>query len=191
MYVKMKLSGLVTTVLICNRADSLISTRIPEAQVTMEGFVGEKHSGITMSSDSRTKQYPRGTLIRNSRQVSIVSLEEMAEVARDLGIPEIQPEWLGANLLLQGFPNLTFIPPATRLYFPGEAVLIVQGENNPCVTAGEAVQQNLPDYPDLAQRFVKAAYHKRGIVAWVERPGLIRAGDEVQAEIPEQVIYPL
>jgi hypothetical protein len=47
-------------------------------------------------------------------------------------------------------------------------------------------------YPVVAGRtsgFPKAGMHKRGLVAWVERPGLIHEGDPVRVEIPEQVIY--
>ena len=37
--------------------------------------------------------------------------------------------------------------------------------------------------------FVKAAMHKRGVVAWVEAEGLIRTGDQITVWIPPQRIY--
>ncbi|MGI9147333.1 MAG: hypothetical protein ACR2IK_12385, partial [Chloroflexota bacterium] len=47
----------------------LVSTPVPEAVVTLEGFVGDRHAGFTRRADNRTPFYPRGTLMGNSRQV--------------------------------------------------------------------------------------------------------------------------
>jgi MOSC domain-containing protein YiiM len=168
---------------------SLVTTRQPEARVTFEGVAGDRHAGLTRPSDNRTPHYPRGTEIRNSRQVSIVSSEELAEIAALLGIPCVLPEWLGANLLIAGIPHLTQIPPSTRLFFAGGVVLVVDSENQPCISPGNVMQALHPHIANLAARFVKAAQGKRGIVAWVERPGAIREGDEVRAEVPRQVLY--
>jgi hypothetical protein len=48
-------------------------------------------------------------------------------------IPEVLPEWVGANLALQGIANLTMLPPSTRIFFPGDAVLVVDAEYMPCI----------------------------------------------------------
>ena len=47
-------------------------------------------------------QYAQGTEIRNTRQISIVSVEELAFIADSMGIDTLQPEWVGANLLVSG-----------------------------------------------------------------------------------------
>jgi hypothetical protein len=169
--------------------ESLASELIEVAEVTFAGFAGDRHAGMTMLSNSRTSFYKRGTEIWNHRQVSIVSMEELAEVAPRMGIPEIRPEWLGANLAIGGIPHLTRLPPGTRLFFPDRAVLIVQAENAPCLSAGAEIQSHYPDLPDLAAQFPKQGLHKRGIVACVERPGTIRAGEAVKVMIPEQTLY--
>lgn len=187
----MQLLGRVENVLIGRDSVSLLTTPIPEARVTLEGFEGDKHAGMTRLSDSRTPFYPRGIPIRNSRQVSIVSDEELAEVAGALGVPDVLPEWLGANLTFAGVPRLSCLPPATRLFFPDEAVLVVTEENHPCIHPGKLIQEQYPDQPGLAVRFPKVALHKRGIVAWVERPGVIRAGDAVKLDLPVQTLYSL
>lgn len=165
--------------------DSLVTTRQPEVRVTFAGFEGDRHAGITMRSDGRTPFYPRGTEIRNLRQVSLVSIEELAEIAALMGLPGIEPEWLGANLALTGLERLTYLPPFSRLFFAGEAVLVVVGENLPCLKAGAAIQSAYPDRPDLAEQFTRAALHRRGVTAWVERPGLIQAEDSVSIRTPE------
>ncbi len=163
---------------------SLVTTRTEEAQVTFEGFAGDRHAGLTRLSDGRTPYYARGTEIRNSRQVSIVSAEELAEVAAAMGLDSVQPEWLGANLLLAGIPNLTRLAPGVRMVFAGGVVLAVEGENLPCESPGKVIQAVHPATPGLVPLFVRAARGRRGIVAWVEKPGRIRSGDEVRLLVP-------
>jgi MOSC domain-containing protein YiiM len=183
------ITGTVEAVLIAPDRDSLLAVRQPEVRVTFEGFEGDRHAGLTQPSGSRTSYYPRGVEIRNSRQVSILSEEELAEVAGALGIPQLKPEWLGANLLLSGIPSLTLLPPGTRLQFPQDAALVVTGENSPCTDTGQAIQDQNPTVRGLTTRFPQVAVHKRGIVAWVERPGKITHGDSVRVEVPDQIVY--
>lgn len=186
---KQEFSGRVVQVLIGKDPVSLVTSAQPEVAVTFAGFEGDKHAGLTRPADGRTPHYPRGTEIRNDRQVSIVCRAELAKVARQLGLPEIQPEWLGANLLFSGIPHLTLLPPGSRLFFEGGATLVVQAENLPCVGPGRILQEQFPAEPDLANRFPKAAQHRRGIVAWVEKPGQIRAGDQVVARLQNQPVF--
>ena len=184
------ITGYVEAVLIAPDRSSLLAVRQPDVRVTFEGFEGDRHAGLTRPSGSRTSYYPRGMEIRNSRQVSILSDAELAEVAAALGIPQLKPEWLGANLLLSGIPSLTLLPPGTRLFFPQEAALVVTEGNSPCTDTGQAIQDQNPAVPGLTTRFPQVAVHKRGIVAWVERPGQIAPGDSVSVELPDPVAYP-
>ncbi len=171
--------------------DGIGATPIPEAQVTFAGFAGDRHAGLTMRSNTRQPFYQRGTEIWNSRQITIVSIEELAEIAPRMSLPEIRPEWLGANLAIRGIPDLSHLPPGTRLFFPAEATLIVTLENGPCLVAGSEIQQHHPEIADLAAQFPKQGLHLRGVAAVVERPGLIRPGDAVRALIPDQSVYKL
>jgi len=144
--IQYKLNGRVEAVLVCESAESLESTRKVWIETSFAGVAGDKHGGVTASSGGRTPFYPRGTEIRNYRQASIISVEEMAEVARILSIPGVLPEWLGANLLVSGIPRLTQLPPFTRLFFEGGAVLLVERDNEPCPGPGRilAREHNLP-----------------------------------------------
>jgi len=155
----------------------------------MEGFEGDNHAGMTMLANSRQPYYKRGTIIRNFRQVSILSVEELAQVARRMELSQVLAEWLGANLLLRNVPNLTQLPPSTRLFFPQDAVLVVEGENFPCNGPARLIQNQFPTMPNLVAAFLKYAMHKRGLVAWVERPGYIGTGDTVRVEVAPQVSY--
>ncbi|HLX58191.1 MAG TPA: MOSC domain-containing protein [Ktedonobacteraceae bacterium] len=184
-----ELTCTVTHLLIGRSRDTLETSCVARVEATFEGLVGDQHAGLTRRSDVRVPHYPRGTIIRNTRQVSILSEEELAEVAAKLDLPRVLPAWLGANLALRGIPNLTMLPPSTRIFFPEDAVLVVDAENMPCVGPGKVIQQHNPDVPKLAQNFPKAAMHKRGLVGWVERPGYINEGDSVRVMLPPRVMY--
>jgi hypothetical protein len=76
--------------------------------------------------------YPKNTEIRNTRQLSILSAEENAEIAESLGLPELDPRWLGASIVIAGFPDYKHIPPGSRLKTKAGTTLTVDLENKPC-----------------------------------------------------------
>ncbi len=171
-----------------DREAGLEKAKADKLTVTLDGIVGDCHAGRSRKSDSRTlKQYPRGTEILNSRQVSIVSVEEMAEVAERLGIPEVRPEWVGANLLVSGIPDFTLLSPSTRMMFSSGAVLIIDIENAPCKYPAEVIERH---HPGHGTPFPKVAVHKRGVVARVEKAGAICKGDTIGLYLPPQRLYP-
>ena len=159
-----------------------------EMRLTLAGPVGDCHTGETRKSDSRTKMlYERGLDIRNVRQLTLLSSEELQVLAGELGIAIVDPSWLGANVVFSGIRDLTFLPPSTRLQFPSGATIVVDMENYPCSQIAEVVGRH---HPEVQSKMVKVAMHKRGLTAWVEREGAIRVGDEVAIFIPPQRIYP-
>lgn len=176
------LKGTVKNVLVAPDKASLVSQARAQIEVSQEGVVGDRHSGILMKSDGRTPRYPRGTLIRNARQVSLVSVEELRQGAVNLGIPEIKAEWLGANLLVEGILDFTQLPPSTRLYFEGGLTLVVNGDNLPCKFIAQVLQQEHTGSVGLEERVVPALMGLRGVVAWVEKAGVVRAGESFEAE---------
>jgi len=184
-----QLTGKVQSALVCDVPGSLVSSAKEKILVHMAGIAGDRHYGFTFPSNGRYQMYPRHTEIRNSRQFSIISVEEMAEVAARLGIGQIRPEWLGANLLVSGIPALTLLPPASRMTFPGGVVLVTQGENEPCVNVGRVFKEVLPEQVKHEADFVKAAVRKRGIVAWIEHPGTISPGDDILVEVAGETNY--
>jgi MOSC domain-containing protein YiiM len=188
MNIQKRLTGTTVGVYLGLDKVSFVTTPHPQVTVTFAGFEGDRHAGITRKADSRTPQYPRGAEIRSDRQVSIVSVEELAQIAIAMELPEIRPEWLGANLLLQSIPGMTRLPPMTRLFFAAGVVLVIQAENMPCQNPGKIIQ----DYysrSGLQGLFPKAGMHLRGLVACVERPGILLQGDTVNIEVPQQTLY--
>lgn len=177
-----KLSGrLVATYAAFGR--DFVSEAVPELSLTFEGIPGDVHSGLTRKTGGREPWYPRGTVIRNERQLSILSVEELSEIGERLGLEPFRPEWIGANLVLEGVPQLTQLPPRTQLMFASGATIRIDGDNSPCRHAGRAIVRHVPDRPDLEFGFVKAAKNRRGLVGWVEREGVIRPGDAVTIRI--------
>ena len=90
-----------------------------------------------------------------------------------MGIPAVKPEWVGANMVVRGIPDLTLLPPSTRLQFPSGAMIVVDAENHPCRYPADIIAGH---HPEAAMGFVKAAMHKRGVVGWVEAEGVVRTG---------------
>ena len=181
--------GRVVAVLINrDRDSSLTSTRLQSVSVSYSGFEGEAHGGLTRKSCSRVKlQYEPGTEIRNTRQISILSEEELRQIARSMEIGHLEPEWIGANLLITGIPELTLLPPSSRLLFSGGVSIVVDMENGPCKFPGEIIDQH---FPGCGRRFPKAAQHLRGVTGWVECEGVLSVGDEVSLHIPVQPRHP-
>jgi MOSC domain-containing protein YiiM len=152
---------------------------LQRAELDFGGIPGDRHHGRTRPAASWDKAHPTGVEIRNRRQLTAVSREELAEVAEALGIHEVKPEWLGANLLLEGLPELTALPAGTTLVFTSGAALTCEGDNDPCRKAGARIERE-SGVAGVAGRFVRAAAGRRGILCSVERPGVVAAGDVVE-----------
>lgn len=173
----------VESLCIADEPDSFITNKVLQANLEYGGIPGDRHFGITKSAGVRELMYERGTEIYNRRQVSIVSVEECAIIAEKLGIEKVLPEWLGANIALKGFDNLTSLTPGSRIIFPSGAGILCEGENLPCVKAGKAIQENYRDKQNISMSFVKPSLGLRGIVGIVECPGKIIAGDDIEVVV--------
>ncbi|TGS34050.1 molybdenum cofactor sulfurase, partial [bacterium M00.F.Ca.ET.180.01.1.1] len=57
--------------------------------------------------------------------------------------------------------------------------------------AGQSIAEHVGavDLSATALLFPKEAKRLRGLVAWVEKPGVVRAGEEISVRVPEQWIY--
>jgi hypothetical protein len=185
---KAPFEGKVERLLIgADRTAGLEKSDTPTVTLTFAGIDGDCHAGVTRKSDSRTlRLYRRDTDIRNVRQLSLLSAEELAEIAVAMGIAEVKPEWVGANLVTSGIPDLTLLPPSTRLQFPSGATLVVDLENAPCRFVADVIAKH---HPEAADRWIAAATHKRGVTAWVEREGDVRAGDAITLFLPPRRLY--
>ena len=173
---------------VADRDAALASTALAEMTLWFDGPAGESHAGLTRPSDSRVlAQYPRGTEIRNVRQLSIVSAEDLAAIAAGIGLDRLDPALLGASIVVEGIPDFTLVPPSSRLQGEGGATLTVDMENHPCHLPGREIEAR---HPGHGQAFRMAARARRGVTAWVERPGTLRLGEVLRLHIPAQPAWP-
>jgi MOSC domain-containing protein YiiM len=162
----------------------ITASPVAEMPLTFAGFAAETHAGLTRPSCSRVlKQHPRGTTIRNTRQLCLVSAEEMAEVAASLKMAHFDYAWVGASVVLEGIPDFTHLPPSSRLQGPDGVTLVVDMLNEPCQEPAVTIAQATGG---LGKAFKTAAVGKRGVTAWVEREGTLRIGDEMRLHTPVQ-----
>ncbi|MGB3148702.1 MAG: sulfurase [Paracoccaceae bacterium] len=177
--------GVITWLgLVRDREQALASDPVAEITARFSGPEGEAHGGLTRPSCGRViDQYPRGTTIRNTRQFSILSAEELAEIAAELGIDGLSPALMGATMVLSGIPDFTHLPPSSRLQAESGATLVVDMENRPCNLPAPGVEAA---FPGKGKRIKQVAQNRRGVTAWVEREGLLRLGDKMVLHIPDQ-----
>ena len=95
---------------------------------------------------------------------------------------------LGANLCLQGVPDLSRLPRGSLLKFSSGVELMVEEYNPPCREMSEklaAMHASNSGEWIPAGAFSQAAKFSRGVVVVVEVAGIISAGDEVRVELPQ------
>ena len=168
--------------------DHLSKDERPSIQVELDGIVGDRHQSYERSTWAGDKQ-PEGTIRRNERQWSAVSTEELAGIQAAMDLSEtLTATDVGANLCLQGIPELSRLPKGTVLKFPSGAELIVVEYNPPCHGMGKKLASRYTTNsgkPLSSTAFSKAAKLTRGIVGVVDVAGAISAGDEVTVELYE------
>jgi MOSC domain-containing protein YiiM len=156
---------------------------VRHVDLTWVGVRGDRHASAQRLADARTPWHSKGCQIANTRHVSIVSLEECAELAALLGLPTITPDLLSANIACTAVTGLSSLPPSSRLQFPSGATIYVTDPNEPCRKAGRVLAK-ANDRSDLEFAFPRIACGRRGVVGIVERQGLVQAGDEFRVLRP-------
>lgn len=168
--------------------DDLSKDEQATIQVELDGVVGDRHRSYKRPTWQGDKQ-PEGTIRRNERQWSAVSLEELAEIQHAMDLTEpLTATCLGANLCLAGIKEFSRLPKGTVLKFPSGAELMVEEFNPPCHDMGKELASKYTTRtgePLSSTAFSKAAKLTRGVVGVVEAAGMISAGDEVTVKIYE------
>ncbi len=162
----------------------IFGEEVEEMPLSLAGYAEEIHAGLTRPSCTRVRAlHPLDTEIRNSRQLSLVSAEELAEVAATLGMDRLDPAWLGASVVISGLPDFTYLPPSSRLQGPDGVTLVVDMENMPCQQPAVTMVKATGGQ---GKAFKSAAKGKRGVTAWVERAGVLRRGDRLRLFASDQ-----
>lgn len=166
---------------------TLMSDAQEALDLTFEGVAGARHAGLTRASCVRvSSQYPKGTAIRNERQLSILSAEELDEIAASLGLEALDPARLGASLVVKGIPDFSHVPPSSRLLAASGASLVIDMENRPCQIPARSIEAV---HPGHGKGFKAAATGKRGVTAAVASEGRIVLGDHLSLHVPDQPVW--
>lgn len=149
-----------------------------------DGPAGEDHGGLTRPSCSRVlSQHPRDTTIRNTRQLCVMSAEEIAAISQAMGIDALDPSYMGATMVIEGIADLTHVPPSSRLQGPSGATIVIDMENRPCVLPSREIEA---DMPGCGKTFKTMAKDRRGVTGWVEREGVLKLGEQLRLHVPDQ-----
>lgn len=171
-----------------NRKDTLRNIAVLEMAMTFAGCSDESRAGLTRPSCGRVaQQYPRDTEIRNTRQMCIMSAEDLVKTAANMGVEAVDPAWLSASIVIEGIPDLTTLPPASRLISRSGVSLVVDMENRPCHLPAKVIDEDLEG---KGRDYKVASIGLRGVTGWIEREGLLRLGDEIILHVPDQPAWP-
>lgn len=169
--------------------DTLTKEMRDSIEVALDGIVDDRHRGLSRQNWEGDKQ-AEGTLRRNERHWSAVSVEELAQIEQSMDLAEpLLATSLGANLCLEGVPELSRLSRGTVLKFSSGVELMVEEYNPPCSDMGEklASMHTSNSGEVIADNaFSQAAKFLRGVVGVVEVAGVINVGDEVVVE-PERL----
>ena len=158
------------------------------AVAELDGLVGEAHRGFSRVAESYDPD-PTGTVRRNERQWSGVSIEELGVIRERMGLREpLAPETLCANVCVEGIPGFSQLPRGSRLLFPSGAALLVEESNPPCSYIGERIEARHTTHsgePAAGRLFPKAAMGLRGVVGVVDIAGRLAPGDRIVVQIFE------
>ena len=154
------------------------SRDVGSGELRVGGLEGDRQAALTRGASKQMPWYPHRAPVFNLRQVLVVSEDDCATIATQMGLPKLDAALICPNIVVSGIEQFSRLPPGTRLQFASGATIYVTDPNFPCHQIAGIIATALGD-PGLAKRVVKAAYGYRGVMAMVEREGHIATGDRV------------
>lgn len=182
---KFSLTGKVLSVYI-GISDKTISKEQDKLLLDWDGIREDRHYGRIKFAGVREEYMHKGEEMLNLRQISIVSKEELNVIAENLKIDHIEAEDLGANILIEGIKNFTEIPFGSVMKFKYGTVLLLTGDNFPCILPGKELSKREENHL-IASQFAKKAMHLRGQTALILKSGIIKRNDNIEIVIPKEV----
>lgn len=167
-------------------AEDLSKAPRSSVSIQLDGIVDDNHRGFSREAYASDKE-PKGTVRRNERQWSGVSMEEIKTISENMDLErELSACDLGANICFEGLPGFSQLPKGSKFTFPSGAKIVAVEYNPPCIDMGEVLAEKYASRSGetlTAARFSVAAIGLRGLVGVVDVPGDIHVGDEVMVEI--------
>jgi len=148
-----------------------------------EGVEGDAHCGVTVKHRSRVKKDPGQP---NLRQVHLIHIELIEELQKQ-GF-DVYPSAMGENITTSGV-DLLSLPTDTLLKIGKEAKIRITGLRNPCKQL-DNYQKGLTaavlDKDELGNLIRKA-----GVMAVVQKGGVIKKDAEIEIQLPDTEHQPL
>ncbi|MDG2107197.1 MAG: hypothetical protein P8J74_00910 [Woeseiaceae bacterium] len=161
----------------------------PSIMLEIDGIVGDRHGSSKRAAWAITDKQPEGTIRRNERLWSAISVEELTQITEDMNLTEpLTAEIIGANFCFKGIPQFSRLPRGTTLRFPSGAELQVENFNPPCLGMGKKLAESLQTRSGKQLEntdFSKASKLSRGLVGVVEVAGQVKSGDTVDVVVYE------
>ena len=178
-----KLIGKVTEISLGHEDDEFCMQPTTALYAELEGFKGDRHFSIAREAWAGDDKQPEGTIRRNERQWSAMSVEEANAIAEQMDLKEpLTAANLSVNMLIQGIPHFSLLPKGSIIKFPSGAELVVEEYNPPCIGMGEKLANSLSTNsgePLKPASFTRAAALTRGLVGVIDVAGKIQVGDEI------------
>ncbi|MFD9004198.1 MOSC domain-containing protein [Streptomyces sp. NPDC059582] len=177
------MSGTVTAVSSNGEYSFTKPNRASITLLTGLGVEGDVHAGTTVKHRSRVAQDPTQP---NLRQVHLIHEELFTELGEE-GF-DVAPGELGENITTSGI-DLLGLPVGSLLRIGREAIVEVTGLRNPC--------RQIDHFQDgLLKKVVGRdeggnIVRKAGIMSVVQVGGVVRPGDTITVELPDQPHRPL
>ena len=154
--------------------------------VELDGFPNDKHQGYSRTA-FEGESVPEGTIRRNDRQWSAVSIEELRIIEKSMQLSTpLLPSVLGANLCFQGIPDFSQLSKGTQIFFPSGVVLMVEEYNPPCQYMSEQIAKIYSKINGGVVKntdFSKASRKLRGLVGVIDVEGEIHCEDKATVKI--------
>ena len=100
----------------------------PSIMVEIEGVVSDRHGSPKRATWALTDKQPEGTVRRNERLWSAVSVEDLVQITEDMDlIKPLTAAAVSANLCFEGIPEFSRLPRGTTFRFPAGAELQSRG----------------------------------------------------------------
>lgn len=165
--------------------DSVQSIKKKKILLTWEGIVGDRHFGRTKIAGVRENYVPKGTEVMNQRQVSIISKDEIKQIAERMELDSMYPEDLGVNILIDNIKDFSRVPFGSIMQFEHCANILLTGDNFPCIYPGYEIDAR--NGTSKFSKFAKSAMHIRGQTGMCLRPGVIKPKSTFKIIIPKEV----
>jgi MOSC domain-containing protein YiiM len=169
-------------------AQGFVTAPVGELAVSLDGVAGDRHGGRTRPAGPREPWMPKGFPVRNDRQLSALSVEDLSAIAAGLALDAVRPELIGANIMIEGVEAFSRLAPGSHLaiggawggkgQFDGDVILKAEAYNRPCRGPGRKLAA-AHGRPELEFGFVTAAKSLRGLVLSISAAGTVRLGDAV------------